>query len=438
MKLFPSLLLCCAIFLAGCSKNNNSEGGPEPSEPPAVRAHGTPAGDIVKKTIGAAGGTLTSKDNSLRIDIPAGALAANTEISVQAVTNTLPGSPGPSYRLLPENVQFTKPVKLTFQYTDRHLDSTSAEALFLAFQSADGIWRFIPKTELNATAKTLTVETTHFSDWAPFAMYWLRADPNSVRVGKLAAVLIYTAIDKYKANENSQPIAIRREYALENSSNIRNWKLIGGGTLKPEGRLAWYQAPAKVPKPATVQVSVDIYNFIPPGFFPGRGATGKLILLTKIKVVDDVYFSGTLNGAEVFCTGVHHKYITGTGWINIAGLLPNNLGFSVNIENVTQPITAKQYNWFVPDHGGTVFFVYGSQTTPAVVKGRTFYNKCDANGTVEDYVGSPGLLVIHRVENVGGVEYIEGSLRGELYPQIDCGPGARMVFELDFRTKNIQ
>ncbi len=403
-----------------------------------VREHGTPVGDKVTKTIGAAGGSLASKDNTLQIDIPAGALAGNTEISVQAVSNTLPGSPGTAYRLLPENVNFAKPVKLTFKYTDRHLDSTSADALYMAYQAQDGIWRFLPKTVLNTTARTLTVETTHFSDWAPFAMYWLRPQPSSVMVGKLAAVHIYSSIDKMKADSDSHPIAIHRERALENTANIRNWKLSGAGTLTPEGRFAWYKAPGKVPNPATVTVSVEIHNFIPAGVIPGRGATGKLIILAKIRVVDEVWFSGTLNGQEVFCTGVHHKYITGTGWINIAGIVSGNNGFSVNIENVSNPIAAKQYNWFVPDKGGTVLFVYGTTTNPATVTGRTFYSKCDGNGTVEEYRGSPGLLVIHKVENIDGIEYIEGRLWGELYPQIICGPGAPLVFDLTFRTRKSQ
>ncbi|WP_126247109.1 hypothetical protein [Chitinophaga rhizosphaerae] len=437
MKLFPTFLLCCAIFLAGCSKSNKSGGEPAPSEPPAVRAQGTPVGDPVKKNIGAAGGTLLSKDNTLRIDIPAGALAANTEISVQAVTNTLPGSPGPAYRLLPENVKFAKPVKLTFHYTDRHLDSTGVDALFMAFQSADGIWRFIPTTTLNTTAKTLSVETTHFSSWAPFAMYWLRPDQSSVEISKSTGVFIYTSVDKYKAGSESAPIAIIRERVLENSNNIRNWRLTGAGVLTPEDRHAFYRAPAKVPTPSTVTVAVDIHNFIPPNFAPNRGAAGKLILLARIKVVDDVYFSGTVNGLEIFCIDQHHKYIPG-GWINISGLIRTNHGFSINIENVSRPIAKGQYQWFAPDKGGTVMGVWGTIAEPVTITGKTFYNKCDENGTVEEYIKSPGLLVIHEVENIGGVEYIRGELRGEFYPQINCGPGTPQPFELSFRTKNIQ
>ncbi|WP_423736114.1 hypothetical protein [Chitinophaga caseinilytica] len=437
MKLLPSILLCFAILATGCTKSGTKEEEPDNGEPPVVYAHGTPAGDLVKKTIGAAGGTLFSKDNTLKIEVPAGALAANTEISVQAVTNTLPGSPGPSYRLLPENIKFTKPVKLTFQYTDRHLDSTSADALYLAFQSADGVWQFMPNTNLNTTARTLSVETTHFSDWAPYALYWLRADPASVLVTKTSTVWIYTAIDKYKAHADSRPIAIRREQVLQNSGNIRNWKLSGAGTLTPDTRFAWYRAPAKVPTPNTVTVSVDIYNFIPPGVIPGRGATGKLILFSKIKVVDEVYFSGTVNGTEIFCIDQHHKYIPGGG-MNISGTIRENLGFSIVVDHVTKPVVKKHYEWFTPDKGGTATAVYCTFKAPVNVIGKTFYSKCDENGTVEEYMKSSGDLYIEEVENIGGIEYITGKLTGTFYPQIMCGPGAAQHFELYFRTKNMQ
>lgn len=433
-----TLYLLLLSFINACSKSGvKVEEPPQNNEPPPVREHGTPNGEIVRKTIGAAGGSLSSKDNTLQLEIPAGALASNTEISVQAVTNTLPGSPGDSYRLLPENVKFTKPVKLTFKYTDRHLDSTDAEALFMAYQSQDGIWRFLPKTALNTTAKTLTVETTHFSDWAPYAMYWLRADGASVLVTKSAGVFIYSTKQDMKPGADAGPVAIRRERVLENSANIRNWKLTGAGTLTPEGRHAIYKAPAKVPNPSKVTVSVEIHNFIPAGVIPGRGATGKLILLTKIQVVDEVYFSGTVNGVEIFCIDQHHKYIPGTSWINISGTIRDNLGFSVNIENISKPIQATQYQWFAPDRGGTATAVYGTFTAPATVTGKTFWSKCDASQTVEEYRASTGLLVIHQVENLGGVEYITGRLRGEFYPQINCGPGTSLPFDLQFRTKII-
>ncbi len=432
-RLLPFLLFIPLLFTA-CSKSGGKGEEPSPDEAPAVRAHGTPTGDLVSKTIGAAGGTLTSKDNTLQIDIPAGALTANTVISVQAVTNTLPGSPGASYRLLPENVQFAKPVKLTFKYTDRHLDSTDAEALFMAYQSQDGIWRFLPKTALNTTAKTLTVETTHFSDWAPYAMYWLQSGGGSVLVSKSTGVFIYSTKQNMKPGAGDGPVAIWRERVLENTSNIKNWKLTGAGTLDGGQRHAIYSAPSKVPNPSKVTVSVEIHNFIPAGVIPGRGTTGKLILLTKIQVVDEVYFSGTLNGLQVYCIDQHHKYIPGN-WINISGTLRDNVGFSVNIENVSRPIQATQYQWFAPDRGGTATAVYGTFTAPANVTGKTFWSKCDASQTVEEYRASSGLMVIFKVEDVGGVEYLTGHLRGEFYPQINCGPGASIPFDLNFRTK---
>jgi hypothetical protein len=48
---------------------------------------GTPNGAAVTKTIGAAGGELASSDGRLTVQVPAGALSAETSLSIQPVTS---------------------------------------------------------------------------------------------------------------------------------------------------------------------------------------------------------------------------------------------------------------------------------------------------------------------------------------------------------------
>lgn len=433
MKRIPPILISCLLLLAACSKNSEKQDEPKNTEPPVVRPHGTPAGEMVKKSIGPAGGSLSSKDNTLQIEVPAGALTANTEISVQAVSNTLPGSPGPAYRLLPEGTRFAKPVKLTFKYTHQHLDSTSEDALFMAYQAQDGVWRFIPRTTLNKTARTLSVETTHFSDWAPYAMFWLRADARSVLVGKSTGVFIL-ATAQFQGDQLDDPeVAIFRERVIRDWDNIKNWKLSGAGKLDATGEFGRYTAPGKVPAQNPVTVSVEIHNFLPGGIIPGRGNTGKIILLTTIRIEDETYLSGTLNGQPIFCYDVHHKYIPGGG-ISIAGEYAPLEGFSALIENVTAPVQTGQYKWFVPEGGGVAHLVRGTYTDPVVVRGKNFYSYCDAEGNVAGFRGSDGMLIITKVERIEDREYITGMMQGTLYPQIRCGPGASEHFDLQFRT----
>jgi hypothetical protein len=113
-----------------------------PSTPPAgplVTAAGVPIALKVTQTIGTDGGALQTDDGALRLIIPAGALTAPTEISIQAVTNTLPSGVGFGLKLEPEGLTFAKPVELQFTPT---ADSTEPLGLLgLAFQSADGQWQ---------------------------------------------------------------------------------------------------------------------------------------------------------------------------------------------------------------------------------------------------------------------------------------------------------
>lgn len=436
MKRISLLLFCIPFLLVACSKKNGKDEEPGPTGTPAVRAHGTPTGDIVGKTIGAAGGNLSSKDNTLQINIPAGALAANTEISVQAVSNTLPGSPGHAYRLLPEGVKFNKPVTLTFKYNDRHLDSTSEEALFMSYQAQDGIWRFIPKTTLNKTARTLTVETTHFSDWAPYAMFWLRADPNSVLVKKSSFLVIYATNEDAPAEVYDNPeVAIFRERVLQKRENIKNWKLSGAGRLEAGGEIGRYDAPSKVPAVNPVTVSVEIHNFLPGGAIPGRGNIGIVTLLTNIKIEDETYLSGTVNGGEVFCTNVHHKYIPvdGAWWLNFSGEYAPLEGFSCQIENIGNPAKPGRHAWHSPDYGGSAYLEKGTFTSPVNVYGRTFYAYCE-NDEIIDYRACSGELVITHVETIEKKEYITGYMTGSFYKMIRCGTGNVEHFNLQFRT----
>lgn len=434
MKRFLPCLLFLALIAVSCTKNEKANNDAPTPEPPEIYPHGTPAGDVVKKTIGAAGGTLSSKDNTLNLDVPAGALAANTEISIQAVSNTLPGSPGVAYRLLPENVKFTKPVKLTFKYNDSHLDSTNEEALFMAYQSQDGIWHFIPKTSLNTTARTLTVETTHFSDWAPYAMFWLATERPAIRVKESCGLMIM-ATSHFQGPELDKPeIAVARKRVLNDSKNIRNWQLMGAGSLRASTDYATYTAPSTIPSKNPVEVSVEVHNFIPAGAIPGRGATGMILLVAEIHIEDDTYLRGNVNGTPIVCFDEHHKYIPGNG-LSIAGQYAPNEGFSTMLFNVSSPVAKGRYTWRTPDNNGPAMLVRGTTIQPVVIHGVNYYSECDAEGDFVRFVNSDGELIITKVEQIDGIEYITGIMTGTLWAQKTCGASNAQHFQLYFRTK---
>src|ERR1700730_3027063 len=99
---------------------------PSVPDEPTQTGIGTPVGDLVSKTIGKDGGTISSADGNAELIFPAGALDVATEISIQAITNTVPNGFGNSYSFLPEGIKFLQPVTLKFHYTPENLASTLA------------------------------------------------------------------------------------------------------------------------------------------------------------------------------------------------------------------------------------------------------------------------------------------------------------------------
>ncbi len=160
--LLPILLVIA--LTAGCS----SSGKPTAptGAPPTPSAVGVAAGDPFTKSIGTAGGSLSSPDGGITITIPSGALTTDTTIGIQPITNTAGAGIGAAYRLSPSGQTFAKPVTLSFPYTDTDLNGTYAAALGIAYQDDTGRWEWQDGVALDTAAKTLTVASTHFSDWS--------------------------------------------------------------------------------------------------------------------------------------------------------------------------------------------------------------------------------------------------------------------------------
>lgn len=137
------------------------EGVAAPSDRPVpvATAVGAPTGTATSATIGAAGGSVGTPDSKLVLTIPAGALASDTVISIQPLTNLAPGRIGGAYRLTPNGQTFLKPITLTFAYTDEDLVGTSADFLGAAFQTADGYWQWIGDATVDTTARTVSARS---------------------------------------------------------------------------------------------------------------------------------------------------------------------------------------------------------------------------------------------------------------------------------------
>lgn len=171
-KNFFYIVLMIAVSLAACSKGG---GGGNEEVKPAVTPVGTNDGTAVSQSIGAAGGTVVSNDGVMELVIPAGALSANTTISIQPITNNTPNGRGKAYRCTPDGLTFAKNITVKFHYTEEEAAATNPEYMMVAFQDSEGKWQVVQDLTNNETTKTILASVNHFTDFSAFDV--LRIEP---------------------------------------------------------------------------------------------------------------------------------------------------------------------------------------------------------------------------------------------------------------------
>lgn len=292
-KSLAALVFAAAsTLLAGC---NDDGGNPEPApgnegSGATVTEIGVATGNAATVTIGAAGGTATSADGKLSLVVPPGALAQDTAIGIQPITNTSPAGRSGAYRLLPEGTAFQKPVTLRIKYADQDTAGTTAGLLGIAYQRADRIWHWVNNPSLDSEAKTVSVETTHFSDWALQPRLYLTPSQATVKVGKSVGLAVqdctvasqYTLVSE-TLMKTCTPISdlAGLVYAIEDwavNGQPSGNSAVGTVTNTRQTPSATYTAPATRPSPATVAVSVKVSEHL--------GAPAAL-LVSNITIVND-------------------------------------------------------------------------------------------------------------------------------------------------------
>lgn len=282
MKRFSFALLNCLFVLTFFACKKDTGGGttdPDTDPNPAGIATpvGTPDGEpVVRKNIGAAGGSIVSGDSRLKVIVPAGAFTSEQEVTIQSISNHNPLGVGKAYRITPHNVQFSKPVKIEFTYEDDEIMRTMPEALGIAYQDANAIWKARGGSVLDKNQKTVTVTTTHFSDWSFFESFYLLVHQSVLPVNNTTQLELFTAEDLIVPLEDDKDIAIGKVQSVA-TRYIKEWKLDGAGSLTSDGSYATYKAPGTIPStnPVTVSVRLD---------FKKRGI---LIILKTITITND-------------------------------------------------------------------------------------------------------------------------------------------------------
>ncbi len=455
--------MCLLLMTMACSKKKGpGDDGPgsktPPERSPIQAARGATTGAAITASIGAAGGTLSSADGKITITVPAGAVTAATTFSIQPVANTLrPGDDAsmPSYRVLPENVTFAKPISVKMKYDPAKLTTGAESSARMAYQTADGKWKSARAT-LDMTAKTLTAEVTHFCDFCFYDQFQLFCDKATLGKGEVSRLSVGVIGVKEETNELLSPVEgevleqvygqtgkFYRDISGVEVLSIKNWRIVqGGGKIVPNGNVwlmegnANYTAPDNIPQIQTAIIEVTLQGLkgIPdPGAPGGMRPMGTLIMRKEIKLMPEGFITLRYDGAD-------HTFTDGlTGQVNggltgIAGNLNNGeMGIAINVGSSTAGAFSCE-NPQANNGKASITWAYKKGNNPVFAS--SMYCVEEGGAGIPKYSG--GTVKIPYIGIVG--DYIEGEFNGTLYEaratSENCEFDSKQV-SIRFRVKRI-
>jgi hypothetical protein len=293
------VLLAINTFSA-CKK----DGGSSQHVEPAVTPVGTNDGAAVLKAIGSSGGTVVSDDGVIELVIPSGALAANTDITIQPITNNAPNGRGKAYRCTPDGLQFAKDITVKFYYTEEDAAATKPEYMMMAFQDGEGKWQVIQGLTNNETTNTISASVNHFTDFSAFDV--LRIDPAALYLEPLEQGKYDVSAAAVTELNSILYIGILLRYSPV-------WKVNGktGGSIET-GAIAGnddgsgtYTAPGAAPTINPVTVSADLnFPFVVNGQRFNQG------IVTAEAYITDGNYHVLLETATPVNFGTGEKFVT--------------------------------------------------------------------------------------------------------------------------------
>lgn len=287
------MFIACGDDSTGPTDDGGGNNNPEPQ----ATAPGTPNGAATNAIIGAAGGTLSSSDGALSIDVPAGALASDTDITIQPITNTAWGGIGGGYRLTPDGLTFAQPVDLVFDVAPEDLEGSHPDFLDVAVQDDEGFWYVIRDRTFDEIAGTLTSTTTHFSDYSMIGGLQIRPASASVGTGGRVELQVKYCHQVTISDPTDPLVAFVYDCdaGLAPLETLSNWSVNGisggnntvGRTLSTRPLEATFFAPASVPQNNPVAVSVQ-----------ARGRRSTQTLVSNITIGGEWYGTATADWGD--------------------------------------------------------------------------------------------------------------------------------------------
>jgi|GEM_PF-1650854 len=221
---------------------------------------GVPNGAPTTKSIGPKGGSIASADGRITVDVPPNAVSSPLNFSIQPITNLAQGGRGSAYRLQPDGLKFATPIRVSFNFDAPDLKEIIPDALAVAFQDPSGVWQAFNTVDVDRERKTLTVSTTHFTDFSVWAVK-LSPEKATLHVRETQEIQLIACFENYSwLTRLRTRFGVQRCDALTKSTETR-WS-VDFGTITPAGPgFAVYQAPAVRP-PKGVATVRFIYKLV--------------------------------------------------------------------------------------------------------------------------------------------------------------------------------
>lgn len=385
-----------------------SQPGKTPEQPPSrpgkVYPVGSPLATVTTTSIGPLGGTLTTADQRLTITVPAGAVETSQSFGIQPIGSTGPQSLGHAFRLFPHSTTFKKPVTISVRYNPATLAGTVAEALAMAYQNDEGIWVLAAKGKVDTMAHTVSVETTHFSDWAVLQRAALHPEVGFVKPGGNLGLEVRVLTDEVVV-----PLTTDTEVPAPYPSptqlvDVSTWKLAGSGTLTPAIWKALYNAPTTPPVRNPVAVSIKLKG---PTVIDGK-PVGELWLVSNIYIGEEG-LTFRINGGKWIHTLASARMIGqgGVGYLDMsAGITAEGNNWGVNVHSYQPPLETED----------NLVLTYTSMTMPwSLASSSPLFHLTDEQENVfykhfyavpPVFYPSPGALTFYRFGKVG--DYVIG------------------------------
>jgi hypothetical protein len=293
-----ALLITVATGLSlGCGSASKAvSAAPTPSS----TEKGAPQGAPTTATIGATGGSLTSADGKATLTVPAGALSADVELGLQAVSGVSPGAIGSGWRLTPDGQTFTSPVTLSIAYADEALVGVPKAAVAFATQRDDGVWKLEAAATLDEATKIASASISHFSDWSLVFGVQMRPAAGNVKVGQSQSLSIAHCFAppsdddlawlSYDCDPTDDELAPLLPIAKTLRWSVNGVEGGGGefGSVTGADNHGVYKAPGKKPSASLVAVSAEVTLF----------GAGKTLVVSNLTITDDsAGYTGTFSAS---------------------------------------------------------------------------------------------------------------------------------------------